>query len=228
VADLPISLDRAAVDDCWNRIGVRGDRSCVELARHIHCHNCPVYTAAATELLNTTLPPGYLDEWTAHVASATVPGVIETRSVVLFRVGEEWLALPTAVVVEVASLRPIHSLPHRQSPIVLGLANVRGELLVCVSLGRLLQIDPPAPTRDGKTSAQRRLLVVRHEDARVICPVEAVHGTHRFHPGTLKELPATVAKAAATYSTGVIEWESHTVGVLDEQLLFYRLRRSLG
>ena len=32
------------LDDCWNRIGVRGDRSCPELARVIHCHNCPVFS----------------------------------------------------------------------------------------------------------------------------------------------------------------------------------------
>ncbi len=36
-----------AIDDCWNRIGVRGDGSCPELKRHIHCRNCPVYSAAA-------------------------------------------------------------------------------------------------------------------------------------------------------------------------------------
>src|SRR4029077_5730556 len=29
------------VDDCWNRIGVRGDASCPELKHHVHCRNCP-------------------------------------------------------------------------------------------------------------------------------------------------------------------------------------------
>jgi chemotaxis-related protein WspD len=31
-----------SLDDCWNRIGVRGDGSCRELEQHIHCHNCSV------------------------------------------------------------------------------------------------------------------------------------------------------------------------------------------
>lgn len=35
------------IDDCWNRIGVRGDGSCPRLAGYIHCRNCPVHDAAA-------------------------------------------------------------------------------------------------------------------------------------------------------------------------------------
>jgi len=228
VAEPRVTLDRAAVDDCWNRIGVRGDGSCIELPRYIHCRNCPVHAAAAAELLNTALPEGYLDEWTSHVGRPKVTGFLDTRSVVLFRLGDEWLALSTTVVLEVASLRPVHTLPHRRHSAVLGLANVRGELLVCVSLAELLAIGPAARARPGKISAHRRLLVLRHDEVRVICPVDEVHGTHRFHPAALKAVPATVARAATTYSTGVIAWETHTVGILDEQLLFYALRRSLG
>src|SRR5262249_49367640 len=117
-----VILDRAAVDDCWNRIGVHGDGSCSELKQHVHCRNCPVDTAAATELLNAALPGTYLDEWTSHVARAKVDDVaVDTRSVVVFRIGDEWLALATPVVIEVAATRPIHSLPHRQNRVVLGL-----------------------------------------------------------------------------------------------------------
>ena len=34
------------VDDCWNRIGVSGDRSCPELQAHLHCRNCSVSSSA--------------------------------------------------------------------------------------------------------------------------------------------------------------------------------------
>ena len=37
-----------AVDDCWNRIGIHGDKSCERLAAHVHCRNCEVHAAAAT------------------------------------------------------------------------------------------------------------------------------------------------------------------------------------
>ena len=39
-----------AVDDCWNRIGIHGDKSCERLAAHVHCRNCEVHAAAATLL----------------------------------------------------------------------------------------------------------------------------------------------------------------------------------
>lgn len=73
-------------------------------------------------------------------------------SFVVFRIGPELFALPTQVLHEVAESRGIHSLPHRRHSVVLGLVNIRGELLICVSVGRLLGLDrdlegarPPAP-----------------------------------------------------------------------------------
>ena len=46
----------ADVDDCWNRIGIRGDQSCPKLPEYVHCRNCPVYASAARRLLDR-LPP---------------------------------------------------------------------------------------------------------------------------------------------------------------------------
>jgi len=40
--------------------------------------------------------------------------------------------------------------------------------------------------------------------------------------------PTTVARAAVTYSTALLPWHGHAVGMLDDQLLFYTLKRSLG
>jgi len=70
--------------------------------------------------------------------------------------------------------------------------------------------------------------VVRREALRVVCPVDAVHGLHRFRPSELNTVPATVAKAAVSYSTGLLTWQGHSVGTLDDELLFHTLRRSLG
>ena len=133
--------DRAIITDCWNSIGVRGNGSCPELKQHIHCRNCPVYSTGAAELLDGDLPASHLAEWTRHFAQPKLAAEDETRSIVIFRVAAEWLALPTSVVMEVANLLPVHSLPHRQNGAVLGLASVRGELLVCVSLGLVVGVE---------------------------------------------------------------------------------------
>ena len=219
----------SGLDDCWNRIGVRGDGSCPELERHVHCRNCPVYSRAALDLLDTAVPATYITEWTSHFAKPKVVAETGTQSVVIFRIGVEWLALPTNAVKEVADLRPIHSLPHRRTGIVLGLANVRGELLVCVSLGRLLGLErSDEPKQGAARTVQQRLLVIRREELRAVCPADEVHGVHRIHPRELKAVPTTVAKATATHSKAVVSWQGHSVGLLDDQPLFHTLRRSLA
>jgi chemotaxis-related protein WspD len=220
---------RSIVNDCWNKVGVGGDRSCPELEEHIHCRNCPVYSAGAAELLDGDAPAGYLAEWTGHFAQPRRAEDIETRSIVIFRIGLEWLALPTSVVIEVATLLPVHSLPHRQSGALLGLANVRGELLICVSLGQVVGVEPSEETsRERRSGVYRRLLVIRRDDVRVVCPVDEVHGVHLAHPRELKDVPATVSKAIGTHSKALLSWRERSVGILDDQLVFYSLKRSLG
>jgi chemotaxis-related protein WspD len=227
--DVARSLDRTNLNDCWNSIGVHGDRSCAELNQHIHCRNCPVYSAGAAERLDGDPPINYLAEWTRHFAEPKQAEDIETRSIVIFRIGSEWLALPTSVVTEVANVLPVHSLPHRQSRAVLGIASVRGELLVCVSLGQVVGVEPlTAANRVRQSTVYKRLLVIRREDVRVVCPVDEVHGIHHVHLRELKEVPTTVAKATVTFSTALLSWRERSVGILDDQLVFYSLKRSLS
>jgi chemotaxis-related protein WspD len=227
--DTSIPFVRAGLNDCWNKIGVYGDGSCPELESYVHCRNCPVYSAAAAKLLDADLPAGHLDEWTGHYASERKAKATGTQSVVIFRIDGEWLALPTAVFKEVATLRTVHSLPHRRDGIVLGLVNVRGALLVCVSLGDILGLEKTVPTKSDKARAlHRRLLVIGREGSRLVLPVDEVHGIHRCQPHELKEAPATVAKATATYTKSVFGWRDKVVGCLDDGLLFKTLNRSLA
>ena len=216
-----IAGGRAAIHDCWNAIGVRGDQSCPELERHVHCHNCPAYSAAAAMLLDRDMPAQSTAEWASHYAQAKAGEERKTNSAILFRLGVEWFALSTLVLDEVAGLRPIHSLPHRRSPAVLGLTNVRGELLICVSLARLL---------GGEVAAepQGRLIVARHESGRLAFPVDEVQHTHRYHPDELRPVPVTVARSASSFTRGLLPWRERMVGVLDEQLVIQALNRSLA
>jgi chemotaxis-related protein WspD len=215
-------------DECWNRIGVRGDGSCVELQKHVHCHNCGVYSAAAQTLLDRPLSSDDIAERTRHIARPKAVEEQGPQTVLIFRIAAEWLALPMAVVKEVAEQRPIHSLPHRRGGVLLGVANVRGELLVCVSLRRLLTLEEGGTKPQSRHTVHQRLLVVGQGDVRAVCPVDEVHGIERAHTWTLQDLPATLSKAAGRHSNGVIMWRDHAVGFLDEQLLFHSLQRSLS
>jgi len=209
---------------CWNHIGVHGDRSCPRLTPHVHCRNCPVYAAAGASLLDAPLPEGYRAHWAEHVAQPVERDEVGLTSIVVFRLRTEWLALPTRVLNEVAGLRPIHSLPHRRGGVVLGLANVRGELRTCVSLARLLGLDEAADA----ASAQARLLVAQHAGAPVAFVVDEVHGAQRYAARDLKDAPATVALTAAAYTKAVLPWRHGFLGLLDEHKLFHAIDRSLA
>ena len=214
-----------ALSHCWNTIGVRGDGSCSELTRHLHCHNCPVFSSAAQSLLDRDAPADYVESSTGHFAQPRAAVQRSSQSILIFRIGPEWLALPTSVVSEVAHVRKVHSLPHRRTHIE-GVANVHGELLVCVSLGRMLGIadaDHASPT-----PAQSCLLVVQHEGVRAVCAVDQVHGIHHLQTRQLQDVPATVGKSASTYTKKVLPWQEHSVGILNEQVLFIAMKRSFA
>lgn len=213
--------------DCWNKIGVTGDGSCAELSAVIHCRNCPVYSAAGARLLDRERPVNYQKYWTDYFARERKRINPARQSAVIFRVGTEWLALSTGSFLEVTDPRPIHTLPHRRNGIVLGLTNVRGQLLVCISLARLLGMErtlPPA--RRGPQN--ERLMVLDYQNSLVTFPVDDVPGVRRFHPEDLHPAPATVSRAHPGITRSILMWEDHKVGCLDEELLFAAINRSLA
>jgi chemotaxis-related protein WspD len=217
----------AVVEDCWNTIGVTGDSSCGELEKFVQCHNCPVFARAGLNLLNRPLPPDYRREWTDYLGVNHRPAAGRKPSVVMFRVDREWMALPTHAFQEVAEHRPVHSLPHRCHGVVLGLVNVRGELLLCLSISRLLGLDPGASPEKLRTYYDR-LLVVAWEGKRLTFPADEVHGLHRFAPGDLCRPPPTITRAALTFTLGLFPWQQQMVALLDPELLFSTLNRSLS
>jgi chemotaxis-related protein WspD len=219
--------DASSLVDCWNRIGVMGDSSCAKLAEFVHCRNCHVYSTARAQLLDRTPPPGYQIEWTKHFSQARTPATPGKVSVVIFRVGAEWLALSSRAFHEIAERRQMHSVPHRQSGVVLGLVNFRGELLICVSLARLLGIPNENPPHNS-WQPDDRLMVVEWEKNFLVFPVDEIHGVHRYHPDELKSAPATVANSASALTHGILAWQDRSVGCLDEERLFATLNRSLA
>src|SRR5262245_55956316 len=137
--------------DCWNTIGVRGDHSCPELPKVVHCQNCPVFAAAGRRFLDAPSPPGYLEEWTERLAAPVEEAVADLESVLTFRLADEWLALPVCVLIEVTTRRPVHRVPYRGG-LLAGLVNIRGELHLCAHLARLLGIESRTAASNGTGS----------------------------------------------------------------------------
>jgi chemotaxis-related protein WspD len=216
------------MSDCWNKIGVRGDSSCPTLKTAIHCRNCRVYSAAAVDLLDAELPTDYRVQGALQIAREKTLTEMDTHSALVFRVSGEWFALETRVLQEIVSPRPIHSIPHRRDGVLKGLANIRGELLACFSLQKVLKLEEATLLEPPNTRASGRLLVIEREGLRAVCPVDEVHGLTRFHPRDLTAVPATLAKAAASYTRSLMSWQDRSVGLLDDELLFHTVNRNLA
>ncbi len=209
--------DETQVDTCWNRIGIYGSKDCPELVAHSHCRNCPVFSRQAALLLDRALPE---DELASPLPPAAPPGE-PTQSLMLFRLGAEWFAFPTLALDEIIGPRPVHTLPHRREAGLLGLVNVRGELVVCVSLARLM----PGAARDPDNGW---MMVARHEQGRFAFPVDEVAQTIHRVPGERKPVPATLALSASSLTRGLITWGKRSVGWLDEGALFAAFARCLA
>jgi len=185
--------------------------------------------SAAARLLDREIPEGYLDENTEIVSAQKHVVEAGIKSVVVFRLGLEWLSLSTDIVQEVAERSGIHKLPHHINGNLHGLINVRGELLLCVALEVLLGLERPSEAdRPNNQVTGEHLLVCNRGGDKLAFFVSEVHGVYRFHPREMKEVPATVSGAAATYTVGLLRWKDRTIGYLDDELLFYALNKGFG
>lgn len=222
-----IALHALAIDDCWNRIGVNGDQSCARLATHIHCRNCEVYSGAAQRNLQRPVDAGYRAHWADLLRQPQQRSAASDQSALVFRIGAEWLALPTATVGSVAPLAAGHRLPHRTSAGLLGIVNVGGKLTPMMALGALLGVDDQAAPATSGRHVFARLLVMSWEGQSFALPVADLHGIVRYPHASLAAPAATINRGLERFLTGVLAHGALRVGVLDGALVGHQLARLL-
>lgn len=224
------------MDECWSKIGVAGDRSCPELEGFIHCRNCPVLAEAARSFFDREPPEGYLETWSEILQTPEEETESDAVSMLIFRVGREWLSLATPLLVEVTEMKPLHTIPHRRGGVLEGIVNIRGQLQLCVSLPKLLGIEtapelsvpePELPSLISDVSAQR-LLVLEDGEERWVIAVDEVAGVHSVPRSHLRSVPSTVGQAGSRHAEALVDWRDTVVGVLDGNRLLDHLRTELS
>lgn len=199
--------------DCWNDVGVWAANTCPKLAEVVHCHNCDVFARAGRGLLDQPAPPGYLESWAEELAK-TKDGDMGVRlSLFVFRIGEEWLALPATTVSEIAEALPVRKIPGRTA----GLVNVHGELHLCFSMSALLGI-----AADGDA---RRSIVIGNPEGQWVFPADEVWGLLSVNPTALDDVPVTIARDSSAHVRYIVDWERGKISCLDDKLLFTTLER---
>lgn len=215
--------------NCWTTIGIRGNRSCPELSKHVHCRNCPSYESAVRGLLNRELPENYIEEFTRMIAEPEIKKDGQKQTVMVFRLGAEWLALPVGLFVELARMRPIRRIPHRSNSVFLGLVSIRGDIQLCFSIGGLLDV---LPAEDGKTAPAtgllRRLCVISRHNRSLVFPADEVYGLGNYAENELQPVPVTVAKTLQKYTRGLITINNRQTGLINDELVLAAFERSLS
>jgi len=214
---------------CWTTIGIRGNRSCPELAKHVHCRNCQRYESAASNLLNHEPSATYLEELTRIVAEPETREDSRKQTVMVFRLGAEWLALPSGLFVELARIRPIRRVPHRSNAIFLGLVSIRGDIQLCFSIGGLLDVQPAEDAKAAPSAGLlRRFCVISKNNRKLVFPVDEVHGLGSYAEHELQPVPVTVAKTLQKYTSGIITINSRPAGLVNDELVLAAFERSLS
>ncbi len=128
---------------------------------------------------------------------------------IVFSLGRARYAVPIGAVIEVGSVPPVTPVPHLP-PWVLGVINLRGEILSVVDLALFLGAAAEGP-------AMGRLLVVRGAGPEPYTGlvVDQVAGLASFAASRVVRAAALLDDPASIYLTGVVEQGGEVVAVLD-------------
>lgn len=204
--------------ECRNVVGIWGDRSCPELRSLDHCYNCPVYTALGRRVLDREVSEAFQDSinWSEY-ALADAP-VMQTKSLLVFRLGADWFCLSTERVREIVPPSAVHPVPHRLKKGFQGLVNVRGEVHPCVDLRVLLGCGPAA-----KEKGIPRMILILDQGACYAFLADEVDNLLAVDVDSISSPPVSVEKAVPCYTSGMVRWAGKDLAILDEDLLMYSL-----
>ncbi|RMH61553.1 MAG: hypothetical protein D6678_02920 [Zetaproteobacteria bacterium] len=199
---------------CWRREGVWGERSCDRLAGLRHCRHCPVFHQAGQEVLNRELDASEVRRRTEDVARPLDVRLVGGESLLVFRLGAAWLGLHAAACARVEGMVALHPVPHMRDTLLLGLANARGVVCLCLDLARMLGL-----RADPGDARGRRLVRLRWAPGDLAFVADEIAGMQRFHASALEGLPDTLSDEQRRWLRGTYHWRGQHIAVLDDTRL---------
>lgn len=199
--------------------------------------------AANTQSANTQTASVYLlqrsvslEHLTAQAARLAQPlsqtTASESRSVLVFRLGREWFALPASCCQQVLIPVPAHTLPHRANATLLGVVNVEGQMLLKVSLREILDYQLGTAQLGSGQSGPKvypRMVVIERtaadEPETWVFDVDELEGIQTVLEDRLEAVAAGVTAANSACTHRVFVWAEQRVSLLDDNRLFEALRQ---
>lgn len=215
---------------CWNSIGVWGRETprCPVLKEVIHCRNCQKFVEAGHQALNRPLPEQYMKEWTTQLATVKKEKSRNTQqSLLVFRLGKEWLGIRCAYLNEICESKKIRSIPNVNSPLVKGLVNISGKVQLCFSLGQLIGFGKYKVAKQERNRLYETLLVFSWDERDYVFPVSEIEGIVAYEPAAMLKVPDTFAESQQKFLLGIMTMGNRDVGCLDAEAVFNALDRSV-
>jgi chemotaxis-related protein WspD len=143
----------------------------------------------------------------------------ENSSVFIFRLAKNWFAIPTKYLKEVTFSKQVVPIPCKNNPILLGAVNINGELRLCASIHSLLGIEIPF--------SYNRMVVISKENEAWVFPADEIEGTVQWNNNELKTFPFIPSRSIQNHLSGEMKTDTKVIGLLDAEMLFSSLQRSL-
>lgn len=185
---------------------------------------------AILRLLDKPIDPAALDAGTALAARAMDATHGQSVRLLIFRLGEESAALPAQRLRRVTPRARPSPVPNRTSRVLRGICNIRGEIVLCADLHRLLGLPPrvePAVPTDSPADA-RRMVVVGPPDNSWAFEVDALLGIENVDPGAFRAPPVTVGYSLGEFTLGVTDVGGRCVTILDDERVLAGFKAGLA
>ncbi len=221
-----IRNDIAHGKNCWIEVGVwsNAEVKCNRLKKHIHCRNCPVFSAEGRRVLDNVAPINYLSEWRKKLSEKQLIVNQDAQSILVFRLNNEWFALSTSCIGEITEKRTIHRIPRNSNKDVEGIVNVDGEIQLCYSLENVLGVKHAVENKND-ISVIGRFVVALLGEQNYVFRVDYINGLSWYASKDLLPTPSTLEYEGSGMILGVIDENDRKVAVLDVAKLQSKLER---
>lgn len=180
---------------------------------------------AARRLLDRPAPEGYLASWARSLTRALFEErAADERVAIVFRLGEDLLALDVGCVREVHRPRRVHRVPGRSNEVFRGLTCLRGELVLAADLHAML-----GAARPESPPPAARTVRIEQGGAAWAFDVDELLDVKRYDAAQVARPQVTVTKSPSHFTDGLVPLgEGKHAARLDPQRLFAGLGRSLA
>jgi chemotaxis signal transduction protein len=186
-------------------------------------------TGAILRLLDRPVSAADLDGAAELAARTAEARGARTTGLLLFKVGDETAAVGARLLQRITRFARPRPIPRISAGIFRGLCNIRGELVLCADLHRLLGLPERAvKEKAGDEADPRRMVVIGSREEPWAFEVDSVIGVERIDPALVRPAPVTVAYAMGAFTSGVTEIEGRQVTMLDGERILAGFKAGLA